>query len=130
MATRQAVVDLVRIATLGSYGVTGFAGPMRGRILAALGLTQPGIHVHLGAVVDVELDLVVAPGVPIAEVARQVDSAVRYTLQQGLGRDVRRLIIHINGLRAGSGGEPADIGRVPRTGVGPDDLADSGMDVA
>ncbi len=130
MATRQAVVDLVRMATLGSYGVTGFAGSTGGRVLAALGLTQPGIQVHLGTVVDVELDILVAPGVPIAEVARQVDSAVRYSLQQGLGRDVRRLTIHVNGLRAGSGGQPPAIGRVPRTGIGPDDLADSGTDVA
>jgi uncharacterized alkaline shock family protein YloU len=130
LATRQAAVDLVRAATLGSYGVTGFAGSIPDRLLGRLGLAQPGIRVHLGAVVDVDLDLTVAPGVPIAEVTRQVDSAVRYALRRSLDREVRQLTIHVEGLRIGSGGQPP-IDLDDRTpGVGPDELADSGTDVA
>ena len=130
LVTRQAALDLVRIATLGSYGVTGFAGSPRERLLARLGLAMPGIAVHLGDALDVELDMIVAYGVPVAEVARQVDSAVRYTLQRALGRDVRRLTIHIDGLRFGPGGAPPSV--IPRDPdvVGPRDLADSGTDVA
>ena len=68
LVTRQAVVDLVRTATLGSYGVTGFAGRLPERLLERIGLAQPGIAVHLGEAVDIDLDLTVAYGVPVAEV--------------------------------------------------------------
>jgi len=46
--TRRAVVDVVRVATLGSYGVTGFAGGWIGRLTEWLGLDQPGIQVTFG----------------------------------------------------------------------------------
>ena len=130
LVTRQAVVDLVRTATVGSYGVTGFAGRPHERLLGRLGLAQPGIAVHLGAQIDVDLDLTVAFGVPVAEVARQVDSAVRYSLHHALGREVRRLTIHIDGLRFGPGGAPPSVVHVETAAVGPRDLADSGTDVA
>ena len=67
---------------------------------------------------------------PVAEVARQVDSAVRYALRHALGREVRRLTIHIDGLRFGPGGAPPSVLRVDPGAVGPRDLADSGTDVA
>jgi uncharacterized alkaline shock family protein YloU len=130
LVTRQAIVDLVRAATVGSYGVTGFAGRPPGRLLGLLGLAQPGIAVHLGDVLDIELDLTVAYGVPIAEVARQVDSAVRYTISHALGRDVRRLTIHIDGLSFGPGGPPPSVVHAEPGVVGPRELADSGTDVA
>jgi uncharacterized alkaline shock family protein YloU len=128
--TRQAVVDLVRTATLGSYGVTGFAGRLPERLLERIGLAQPGIAVHLGEAVDIDLDLTVAYGVPVAEVARQVDSAVRYALRHALDRDVRRMTVHIDGLRFGPGGAPPSVLHADPAAVGPRDLADSGTDVA
>ena len=130
LVTRQAVVDLVRTATLGSYGVTGFAGRLHERLLGRIGLAQPGIAVHLGEAVDVDLDLTVAYGVPVAEVARQVDSAVRYALRHALGRDIRRMTIHIDGLRFDPGGAPPSVLHSDPSAVGPRDLADSGTDVA
>jgi uncharacterized alkaline shock family protein YloU len=130
LATGRAVVDLVRTATLGSYGVTGFAGRPLERFLDLVGLGHSGIIVHLGDTLDIELDLTVAYGVPVAEVARQVDSAVRYALRRTLAREVRRLTIHINGLRFGPGGAPPSVVHVERGAVGPRDLADSGTDVA
>jgi uncharacterized alkaline shock family protein YloU len=130
LVTRQAVLDLVRVATLGSYGVTGFAGRPHQRLLGRLGLSQPGLSVHLGDAIDVELDLTVAYGVPVAEVARQVDSAVRYTLRHALGREVRRLTIHIDDLRFGPGGAPPSVVHPEAGAIGPRDLADSGTDVA
>jgi len=128
--TRQAVIDLVRAAALGSYGVTGFAARPHERLLERLGLAQPGIAIRLGEAIDVELDLNVAFGVPIAEVARQVDSAVRYSMGHALGRDVGRVTIHVAGLRFGPGGAPPTVIRATTDAVGPRDLADSGTDVA
>jgi len=130
LVTRRAVLDIVRTATLGSYGVTGFAAGPVDRLLAWLGLRHPGIAVRLADQLDIDLDLTVAYGVPVAEVARQVDSAIRYALRQALDRDVRRLTIHIDGLRFGPGGGPPTVLPISSGAAGPRDLADSGTDVA
>jgi uncharacterized alkaline shock family protein YloU len=138
LVTRRAVVDVVRVATLGSYGVTGFAGGWIGRLGERLGLGQPGIDITFGPPttepsarpdLQIDLDITVAYGVPIAEVARQVDSAVRYSLRNALGRDVTRLTIHVDGLRYQPGDLPAAPQHDPNA-ITPDDLAASGTDVA
>ena len=141
IVSRRAVIDIVRTATLGSYGVTGFAGGIVGRVLGRLGFTQPGIRVTFGESgsirslsadsphsLAVDLELTIAYGVPIAEVARQVDSAVRYAIRRALGHEVARLTIHVGGLDYQPGVLPAP--PVVHSGVRPDDLAGSGTDVA
>ena len=134
LVSRRAIIDVVRSATLGSYGVIGFAGgaSLIGRIADRLGLAPRGIQVELTGGLAVDLDLIVAHGLPIAEVARQVDSAVRYAIRRALGREVDRLTIHVDGLQVAPydvqlvlGGRP----REPRD-VSTDDLAASGTDVA
>jgi hypothetical protein len=150
IVTRRGVVDIVRSATLGSYGVTGFAAGPAGRLLERLGIAQPGIRVGFGGDIDdgsvasegaapkrpraldaitVDLDITVAFGVPVAEVARQVDSAVRYALRRALDREIDRITIHVDGLRY----HPGDLPTHPATdgsAVRSDDLAASGTDVA
>jgi uncharacterized alkaline shock family protein YloU len=123
-------MDLIRTATLGSYGVTGFAAGPLDRLLGSLGLAQPGIGVRLDAALEIELDLTVALGVPVAEVARQVDSAVRYAIRRGLGREVARLTIHVEGLRVAPGAAPPSVVPADPSAIRPRDLADSGTDVA
>jgi hypothetical protein len=147
IVTRRAVVDMVRTATLGSYGVTGFGGGPIGSLLERIGLTHPGIRVALGhaaaepalgdgaegdrpAGLAIDLDLMVAYGVPVAEVARQVDSAVRYAIGRALGREVARLTIHVEGLRYQPGGPPPAVDPADPHAVSPAQLADSGTDVA
>jgi uncharacterized alkaline shock family protein YloU len=140
VASRRALTDLVRAATLGSYGVTGFAGGgPAARLGERLGLAPRGIRIGLGEELTVDLDLTVAHGLPIAEVARQVDSAVRYTIRRALERDVTRLTIHVDGLRAGPfealpggamGASGAAGSSAAADAIGPDDLAASGTDVA
>ena len=128
--TRRAIADVVRAATLGSYGVTGFAaGPLE-RILGRLGLRQPGLSIRLDGGIDIALDLDVALGVPVAEVARQVDSAIRYAIDRSLGREVRHLVIHIDGLRLQPAALPPPIPAHDPAAVPLRDLADSGTDVA
>jgi len=130
VVTRRALVDIIRAATLGSYGVTGFAvGPLE-RLLGWLAARQPGIHVRLDDGLDIELDLTVAYGVPVAEVARQVDSAVRYALRRSLAREVGRLTIHVGGLRFSPGVVPPVVLAETPGAIGPRELADSGTDVA
>ncbi len=130
LVTRRAIVDVVRNATLGSYGVTGFAGGPFARLLDRLDLSRPGLRVHLDDGLDLELDLDVALGVPVAEVARQVDSAIRYAVRRALDLEVRRLVIHIDGLRVQPAGAPPAVVHADPTAIRPRDLADSGTDVA
>jgi uncharacterized alkaline shock family protein YloU len=130
LVTRRALVDIVRVATLGSYGVTGFAAAPVERLLGRLGFRQPGIRVRLDDGLDLELDLTVAYGVPVAEVARQVDSAVRYALRRALSREVARLSIHVGGLRFSPGVAPPAVVAASPGAIGPRELADSGTDVA
>jgi uncharacterized alkaline shock family protein YloU len=126
--SRRAVFDIVRAATLGSYGVTGFAANPVERAAGALGLGQPGIRLVLDGHVGIDLDLTVAYGLPVAEVARQVDSAVRYAVRRSLGREVDRLSINVRGLRVEPASTPPR--HVHPHGITPADLAESGTDVA
>ena len=130
LVTRQAVLDLIRTAALGSYGVTGFTASPVERLIGRLGFAQPGIGLRLDAGLEIELDLTIAHGVPVAEVARQVDSAVRYAIRRALGREVSRISIHVDGLRVAPGGVPPSIIPANPGAIGPRDLADSGSDVA
>ena len=97
--TRRAIADIVRSSVRGSYGVVGFATPtLGGHLVRALGLGEPGIRVAIDDGVSIELHLLVASGLPIAEVARQVDSAVRYALRRDLGRQTVQVTVHVDGL--------------------------------
>jgi uncharacterized alkaline shock family protein YloU len=131
LVTGRALHDIVRTATLGSYGVTGFAGGSIGRLLERLGLGQPGLAVRLDDGIEIELDITVALGVPVAEVARQVDSSIRYSIRRALEREVSRISIHVDGLHIPAGGNlPQAPSTLPVGGVRTRELADSGTDVA
>jgi uncharacterized alkaline shock family protein YloU len=130
LVTTRAIRDLVRSATMSVYGVSGFSGggPI-GRLLERIGLAYPGVHLEVGDTLAVDLQLTVAYGLPIAEVARQVETAVRYTLLHALGREPDRVTIRIGRLRHEHGIVPGGEHRAsgaPR----PSDLAASGTDVA
>jgi uncharacterized alkaline shock family protein YloU len=99
IVTRRAIVDIVRTAVQSSYGVTGFSDPSFGRrMLRLVGLDRPGIQVTTEGGLTLDLYVKVAFGLPVAEVARQVDSAVRYSLRKIVGVDVASLTVHVAGL--------------------------------
>jgi len=127
--TRRAIIDIVRQVTLGSYGVAGFAGGLLDRLVGSLERRPGGLRVSLeDGQIGIRLRLRVAQGLPIAEVARQVDHAIRHALRISLGREVDRLTIRVARLELHPGGEPPARPRPPE--LGPSDLADSGSDVA
>jgi uncharacterized alkaline shock family protein YloU len=131
LATRRAIRDLVRTAVLSVYGVTGFAGggPV-GRVLERAGLAHPGLRLDVGRDrLAVDLRLTVAYGLPVAEVARQVEASVRYTLRHALGREPERVSIRIGRLSHLEGVTKAPA-PAPSSQPGPSELADSGTDVA
>jgi uncharacterized alkaline shock family protein YloU len=131
LVTRRAIRDLVRSATLSTYGVSGFSGggPV-GRLLERLGLASPGLRLSVGETLAVDLDLTVAYGLPVAEVARQVEASVRYALIDGLGRDPDRVSIRIGHLRHEHGQAPGPASAPASGDPRPSDLAGSGTDVA
>jgi uncharacterized alkaline shock family protein YloU len=129
LVTRRAVIDIVRRVTLGSYGVAGFSGGWLDRLLGSLERRPGGLRVSMrGGRLAIRMQLRVAHGLPIAEVARQVDSAIRYGIRAALGRDVDRLVIRVARLEPSPGGPPPS--RPRRDGVPASDLADSGTDMA
>jgi len=97
LVTRRALAEIVRTAVLGSYGVTGLAEPF----LRRLRLGEPAIRVSIQQEIAVDVRLMIASGLPVAEVARQVDSAIRYALRRALGREVGAVRIHVAGLASG-----------------------------
>ena len=100
LVSRGAIGQVVRAAVVGSYGVTGLSDDrLVERLLVRLGLRPPAVLVRLGPGIQVELRILVAAGVPVAEVARQVDSAVRYAVRQAIEREIDGLTIHVGGLR-------------------------------
>jgi len=97
LVTRRALVEIVRTAVLGSYGVTGLSEPF----LRRLRLGEPAIRVRIRPEISVDVRLTIAYGLPVAEVARQVDSAIRYALRRSLEREVGAVRIHVAGLASG-----------------------------
>jgi uncharacterized alkaline shock family protein YloU len=128
LVTRRAVIDIVRRVTLGSYGVAGFAGGWLDRLLGLIERRPGGLRVSVaGGTLVIRMRLRVAHGLPIAEVARQVELAVRHAIRTALGREVDQLSIRIAKLELHPGGEPPR--RQPPASLGPSDLADSGTDI-
>jgi uncharacterized alkaline shock family protein YloU len=129
LATRRAITDIVRTVTLGSYGVVDVGGPRLSRWLGWLFGRPSGVRVSLdGDRIEIDLRLRVAHGVPIAEVARQVESAVRFAVRRAVRREVDRLSIRVAALAVRPGSEPPRSAGTSPTGQS--DLADSGTDVA
>jgi uncharacterized alkaline shock family protein YloU len=105
--SRRAITDIIRSAVLGSYGITGF-GSRRpiDRLLRVLGAGEPGIRLRWDDVLRVDLHVRIAHGLPVAEVARQVESAVRYAAGRALDREIGQLTIHVEGLTELAGRNP------------------------
>jgi uncharacterized alkaline shock family protein YloU len=131
LVTRRAVTDIVRAVTLGSYGVVDVGGSGIWRRLGVLSGGANGVRVSLAdGRIAIDLRLRVASGVPIAEVARQVESAVRFAIRRALRREVDRLTIRVSGLAVRPASAPPQPSTTASVGLGSSELADSGSDVA
>ena len=130
LVTKRAIRDLVRNAVLGVYGVSELRShTLPGRLLDLAGIGRKGIGLDLDRTLAIDLHLTVASGLPIAEVARQIDASVRYAVRHAVGREPDRISIHVEGLRY----EPGTVPPAPaHESESPNatDLAGSGTDVA
>jgi uncharacterized alkaline shock family protein YloU len=100
---QKALESLVRRAAAGVYGVARVGGGgWRARLLRLLGRGAPGVQATSERPLRVELDLALVPGVPAAQVARNVEDAVRYLVQRDLGVAIEDLLIRVDGVPAAS----------------------------
>jgi len=126
--TRRAITDIVRTAALGSYGIAGFASPRPiDRLVRWLRLGEPAIRIRYDDGLRIVLHVRVAYGLPVAEVARQVESAVRFAVGRALGRGVDVLTIHVDGLDDRASGAPPSSAAQP-AGEGPAAGPDAAID--
>ncbi len=113
-AQPRIIGELARQAAAGSYGVVAVRGPRwYDALLARLGRGISGVRVSTQPRLRVALYLALAPGVPVAQVASNVEKAVRYVVQRELGRSIDELAIHVGGVQVapaggGSPGSTAD----------------------
>lgn len=90
--------ELARQAAANSYGVVAVRGPRWYHgLLARLGRSASGVRVSTEPRLRIALYLALAPGVPVTQVATNVEQAVRYIIQRELGRPVDELAIHVGG---------------------------------
>jgi uncharacterized alkaline shock family protein YloU len=97
----QALEALVRRAAASVYGVARVGGSSwRERLRRWLGRRSAGVHVTADEAVRVEIELSLLPGVPTAQVARNVEDAVRYLVQRDLGVAIDDLLVRVDGAVA------------------------------
>jgi len=103
----EAIAAVVRGAALSCYGVVDLASPpsvatLGRRLTSRLrGWRDRGALAGDGRLA-VELDVVLANGLPAAAVARNLIATVSYQVERALGLPVERVDVVVDGLRAGA----------------------------
>ena len=101
--TPTAIASLASQAVLECYGVVGMA--TKDLASGIVEILQPashrrGVRVQINdSHIVVDLYVVMEYGTRIATVARNIQSAVKYTLEKALGVPVRAVNIHVQDLR-------------------------------
>ena len=101
-----AIASLASQAVLESYGVVGMA--TKDLASGIVEILQPASHrrgvdikIDSGCIV-IDLYVVIEYGTPIATVARNIQSVVKYTVERALGEPVEAVNVHVQDLRVGS----------------------------
>lgn len=101
-----AIASLTSQAVLECYGVVGMA--TKDLASGIVEILQPGSH-RRGVEVDIDLDrividlyVVIEYGTPIATVARNIQSVVKYTVERALSAPVQAVNVHVQDLRMGA----------------------------
>lgn len=98
--TPEEITELVRRTAADAYGVLSVGGQRwYDRLLSLIGRGRRGVSVQMQPL-RIELRLRVAPGLPTAAVADNVEEAVRYAVQRDLGRSIDELTVHVDAADA------------------------------
>ena len=99
---KDAIASIARQSTLQSYGVVGLAPKNLGENIRQLIVKDAkcGVEVvydHDGLVID--LYIVVEYGTRIKSITSSIASSVKYNVEKTVGLPVRRINVHVRGLR-------------------------------
>ena len=102
--SNEVIASVVGSKAVESYGIVGMASrqQVRDGIAEILGHENyaKGIVVHENnGILDVDMYIIVSYGVKISEVANNVQSTVKYTLEQALNVKVNSINIFVQGVR-------------------------------
>ena len=102
----MAIASLASQAVLESYGVVGMATKDLARGIVEI--LQPashrrGVDIHIDSNhIAIDLYVVIEYGTPIATIARNIQSAVKYTVERALSVPVEAVNVHVQDLRVGA----------------------------
>ena len=92
------VARIARSAALGCYGVTAVVGARWYQRLAdRLGLGSHGVSVRAAPLLEIALNVELAPGVPRDRVLANIADLIRYTVQRDAGRPIDALTLTVDG---------------------------------
>jgi uncharacterized alkaline shock family protein YloU len=102
--TNDVIAQVVGEATIECYGIVGMASRHQIRdgltdILRKENFTRGVIVRSIGEDTHIDMYVIVGYGTKISEVAYQVQSKVKYTLQKTLGLAVKSVNIFVQGVR-------------------------------
>ncbi|ADC87772.1 Asp23/Gls24 family envelope stress response protein [Staphylococcus lugdunensis] len=108
--SNEVIASVVGSKAVESYGIVGMASrqQVRDGIAEILGHENyaKGIVVHENnGILDVDMYIIVSYGVKISEVANNVQSTVKYTLEQALNVKVNSINIFVQGVRVNTKGK-------------------------
>ena len=98
----RAIATIAYHAALESYGVVGLAHKNLVDGLAQALVKDPahGVEVHYdGANINIDIYIIVEYGTRIKSVANSVANTIRYHVEKALGMPVKRVSVHVRGLR-------------------------------
>lgn len=110
--SNEVIASVVGSKAVESYGIVGMASrqQVRDGIAEILGHENyaKGIKVtENNGVVDIDMYIIVSYGVKISEVANNVQSTVKYTLEKSLNVSVNSINIYVQGVRVNNTGKKA-----------------------
>ncbi|HCY1811856.1 TPA: Asp23/Gls24 family envelope stress response protein [Staphylococcus aureus] len=110
--SNEVIASVVAGKAVECYGIVGMASrqQVRDGIAEILGHENyaKGIKVtENNGVVDIDMYIIVSYGVKISEVANNVQSTVKYTLEKSLNVSVNSINIYVQGVRVNNTGKKA-----------------------
>lgn len=95
-------------AAVDCYGIVGMASQRQlkdglSELLGKENLARGVVLKHEGDKLSIDMYIIVSYGTKISEVAHNVQTKVKYTLDQMLGIDVEAINIYVNGVRLTTG---------------------------
>ena len=100
--THRAVASVVHQAALLSYGVVGLAAKNIAEGLANVLIKDPLLGVDArfdGNCLEIDIYIIVEYGTRVKMVAASVSDNVKYQVEKTIGLEVKRVNVHVRGLR-------------------------------